>query len=49
MADSLMFGNPIIFALVTYGLTIVIAFMVAGIIWVISWAVKARSARTKAE
>ncbi len=35
-----MFQNPILFALVTYGLTLMIAFVVAGIITVIQRAVK---------
>ncbi len=37
-----MFGNPVIFALITYGLTLVIALMVGGIITLIGWAVKSR-------
>ncbi|MFC1964191.1 hypothetical protein ACFLV1_02290 [Chloroflexota bacterium] len=35
-----MFGNPVLFALMTYGLTIVIALMVAGIIAIIHKAVQ---------
>ncbi len=33
--------NPVIFALITYGLTIIIALLVAGLISIIGWAVKA--------
>ena len=35
-------SNPIIIALITYGLTAVIAMLVAGIIAFIGWAVKER-------
>lgn len=44
-----MFNNPVIFALATYGLTFVISMAVAGIIWLISWAVKAREASASKE
>ena len=39
----MIFGNPVLFAIVVYGLTVVIALMVAGIIWLIGRAVRARS------
>ena len=32
-----MFDNPVLFALTTYGLTLVIAMLVAGIILAIGW------------
>ena len=44
-----MFGNPILFALITYGLTVVIALMVAGIISVIGWAVRFREGKSVKE
>lgn len=44
-----MLGNPVTFAVITYGLTIVIALLVAGIIWLIGQAVKARGARANKE
>ena len=44
-----MFDNPIIFALITYGLALVIALMVAGIITLIHWAVKSRGGETAKE
>lgn len=43
-----MFNNPILFALVTYGLTLVIALMVAGLILIIGRAVKARGKKEMA-
>ncbi|MFC2033272.1 hypothetical protein ACFLUB_01960 [Chloroflexota bacterium] len=44
-----MFDNPIIFALITYGLALVIALMVAGIITLIHWAVKSKGGETASE
>jgi len=44
-----MFDNPVIFALITYGLALVIALMVAGIITIIHWAVKSRGGETAEE
>jgi hypothetical protein len=41
--------NHILFALATYGLAIVIALMVAGIIWLIGRAVRARGAKADEE
>ena len=39
-----MFANPVLFAVITYGLTALIALGVAGIIWLIGRAVKGRGA-----
>lgn len=39
-----MLGNPVVFAVITYGLTVVIALMVGGIIWLIGRAVRSRAA-----
>jgi hypothetical protein len=44
-----MLGNPVVFAIIVYGLTIAIALMVSGIIWLIGWAVKSRGARVNKE
>ena len=44
-----MFGNPVVFAIVTYGLTLVISLVVAGIIWLIGLAIKSRYARVNKE
>ena len=44
-----MFDNPILFALMAYGLTIVIAMMVGGIITLIGWVIKLRGKEAAAE
>ncbi len=44
-----MYDSPVIFALITYGLTIVIALVVAGIIMLIGWAVKSRGQKAAEE
>jgi hypothetical protein len=44
-----MLGNPVLFAIIVYGLTIVIALMVSGIIWLIGWAVRAKGAGANKE
>ena len=44
-----MFDNPVIFALITYGLALVIALMVAGMIKLIHWAVKSRGGEAAEE
>ena len=45
----MLFDNPILFALVTYGLTLTIALMVGGMIMLIGWAVKSRRAKATKE
>jgi len=42
-------SNPVIFALITYGLAFVIALAVAGIVTIISWAVKAKGTKVSKE
>ena len=44
-----MVDNPVLFALITYGLTLVIALMVAGIIKLIGWAVRPRGKKAAKE
>ncbi len=45
----MLFNNSIIFALVVYVLTLIIALMVAGLIMLIGWAVKSRGGKTAEE
>ena len=40
-----MFDNPVLFALMTYGLTFIIALMVGGLITLIGWVIKSRGAK----
>jgi hypothetical protein len=42
-------ANSVLFALITYGLTAVIALAVAGIIWLICRVVRSRGARVSDE
>jgi len=44
-----VFDNPVLFALMTYGLTIIIAFMVGGIITLIGWVIKSRGKKATEE
>ena len=41
----MLFDNPVLFALMAYGLTLIIALMVAGMIAIIGWAVKPKGAK----
>ena len=45
----MLFDNPVLFALMAYGLTLIIALMVAGMIAVIGWAVKPKGKKATRE